>query len=257
MCNNTVSLLQVKVTFAQSSCTGEKSYVATINSSLPQTFTDGYAPNNLESALQLKHKGSVVSLLAVWIDTAIIIRKLPDGLSVTMRVPGDLSFFSDGLCRGCPRHAYFNVSAYTDIVRSQCPPEVNTNALISCFFLANRMNLIQLENDSYADQCAYNLFKTESLEITRSAMAGVAQDAEMLPDMGIVPVRPVPEEPLPTVPTSYSRTTRATFSQTTTRATVQPTVDLSAFGSAARLGSLNLLTIVGLAVVGVAMSLLR
>ena len=63
-----------------------------------------YVNGNSALQLHLGSDGSVVTILATWMNTTIVIRRLAELLSVTLQVPGQMSFDSEGLCVGCPRH---------------------------------------------------------------------------------------------------------------------------------------------------------
>ena len=96
--------MQVNVTVYADGCNGEtsRSYVAITHLNLPMTFTDGYTHTDENSALQLHVNGTVASILVVYKNFTIVIRQKDFMLSVTLQVPGRDSFFSDGLCSGCP-----------------------------------------------------------------------------------------------------------------------------------------------------------
>ena len=188
--------LKVNVTFYRSAnCLGEtKSYVVTLDdddedSPLPQNFTDQSVPNNCSANLQLiiNSDGTGVSLLATWINSTIVIRKYANHLGVTIQVPGHLGFESDGLCRGCPAHAYFNVSRLNDEMSESCDDE-NWKILYLCFNgFSNRFNIY---NASYADICSYHLWRgntTSHEELT--FLLTVSNDAQLLSDRGYVPPR--------------------------------------------------------------------
>ena len=186
------SHLQVNVTFYRSAnCLGEtKSYVVTLDdASLPQNFTDHSLPNNCSANLQLimNSDGTAVTLLASWINTTVIVRKHANLLGVTVQVPGHLGFESDGLCRGCPAHANFNVSQFNDKASEYCDDE-NWSILYLCFFgFSNRFNI---HNASYADICTYHLWRGNTTSHEElSFLLAVSNDAVLLPDRGNVPPR--------------------------------------------------------------------
>ena len=187
---------QINVTFYRSgNCLGEtKSYVATLNSPLPQNFTDLTVPSNCSANLQLSvdADGSVVSLLATWINTTIVIRRHADLLAVTVQVPGHLAFESDGLCRGCPAHAYFNMTRFNYLMSSiqECSTASNSVTFLCYFGFANRRVFNNVINASYPDVCIYSLWRgnTTSYDVL-SLLLAVSNDAEMLPNDGNIPPR--------------------------------------------------------------------
>ena len=99
--------MQVKVIVnASGTCNPERRlYVAVNNMPLPDTFTEA---DNGNTSLQLHvdDSGTVASILAPWINSTIIIRRISGFLSVSLQVTGHLAFESEGLCTGCPRHQY-------------------------------------------------------------------------------------------------------------------------------------------------------
>ena len=167
-----------------------KSYVATLDSPLPQNFSDHSVPNNCSANLQLivSSDSTAVSLLATWINTTIVIRKHANLLGVTVQVPGHLAFESNGLCRGCPAHAYFNVSRFNDKASEHCESE-NWSVLFLCFNnFSNKFNSIF--NNSYADVCQYSLWRGNTTRYNElSFLVAVSKDAKLLPDRGYVPPR--------------------------------------------------------------------
>ena len=184
------------MTFYRSgSCLREtKSYVATFNSSLPHNFTDQTVPGNCSANLHLSvdADGTVASLLATWINTTIVIRRHADLLSVTVQVPGHLAFESDGLCRGCPAHAYVNMTRFNELMTlsDHCDTE-STDATFLCFFgFANRLEFDSIINASYSDMCIYNMWRgnTTNYDVL-SLLIAVSNDAKMLPDQGYIPPR--------------------------------------------------------------------
>ena len=101
-------LLQVNVTFPASEGCNEQAnfFVAHNYRSLPSVFVDesgGALPPS--PALQLHHSegGTVITLIATWLNTTIIIRRVEGFLAVTLTVTGHMAFESQGLCTaGCP-----------------------------------------------------------------------------------------------------------------------------------------------------------
>ncbi len=249
--------IQVNITFSPSPCSGAAtlSYVATNSASLPLTLTDGRTLDNSNSPLQLKSSttsanSSVVSLLAVWINTTIIVRRHNDALSVSVYIPGDMSFYSEGLCRGCPRHAYFNVTSFNSQVATRCSSS-NYDAIFQCFIHSELVDQIQfndITNNTYLEHCQFNLYKKESLDAL-SIMRSVGQDARLLPDIGFVPIVVVPSPPSPspgTYPSSSptiiieTSTDHVETSSTTASTT---TTDNDFFNSASSLSQLNFVTV--------------
>ena len=189
--------MQVNVTFYPSgNCLREtKSYVAFSNSALSPNFTDQTTPNNANTCgstllMNTDRNGSVVTLLAPWINTTIIIRRYAELLAVTLQVPGHLSFESDGLCRGCPAHTFFNVSRFDHevLVSSNCRDESN-NAVFNCYvILANQFS--EVINITYTEMCKYSLFRSNSSSFdVLSFLKAVSEDAKLLGSYGNVPRR--------------------------------------------------------------------
>lgn len=218
------------MTFSAHACSEQKSYVATNDSPLAFSFTDTTIPDNPSSPLQLNVSdgGMVVTLRALWINTTVIIRQYSNFLSATFQVPGHLSFESEGLCLGCPRHAYFNVTSFNNGVRDHCGT-ANDDTLYNCFVYGGVTNRFELSNDTYVDYCTFDTYKTESLD-TLSLMNGIANDAELLSDFGIVPIRPEPSVPpfltLPPLETTSSEVeTTSTRRVQTTSATTERQIE--------------------------------
>ena len=259
------------------------SYVATNESPLPLTLTNGLTPNNSNSALQLKHttNSSVITLLAVWINTTIIIRQHGNALSVVIQLPGDLSFHSEGLCRGCPRHAYFNVTEKNNEVRSHCYQQ-NEDAVFRCFFqpeLLNRGDFNEILNDTYHDYCEFDLHTTESIDSV-ALLKAIGHDSGLLQDRGFVPVVIVPTIEIPSYTTASETASETTLPPTTTIAsetTLPPittitttttttrrasivsmtTTEDEIFSSASTVSQLNFVTLSGLLLCSLARYLIR
>lgn len=177
--------------YRSANCLGEtKSYVVTLDDDpLPQNFTPQYVPNNCSANLQLiiNSDGSGVSLLAMWINSTVVIRKHANHLGVTIQVPGHLGFESDGLCRGCPAHAYFNISQFNEETSERCEAE-NWSVLYLCF--TGFSNRFSIYNASYADICSYHLWRGNTTSHEElSFLLTVSNDAQLLSDRGYVPPR--------------------------------------------------------------------
>jgi len=93
------------VTVFADECNGQKtrSYVAVAYFNLPTSFSDGHTHTEECSALQLHVNGSVASILVVYKNFTVVIRQKDFMLSITLQVPGQDTFFSQGLCSGCPQ----------------------------------------------------------------------------------------------------------------------------------------------------------
>ena len=107
------NILQVLVTvLPDENCNPEtQSYIATSNSPLPTVFTGASSPhNNHNSPIQLHTniEGTLTTILATWINSTIVIRRIHGYLGVTLHVTGRMAFESEGLCTGCPRHQFIS-----------------------------------------------------------------------------------------------------------------------------------------------------
>ena len=96
------------MTIFPDACNGQRkhSYVVESFLSLPTSFSGDSTPHvNANSSLQLhvSDDGTVASILMVYSNFTIVLRKVDFMLSVTLQVPGSASYFSEGLCSGCPR----------------------------------------------------------------------------------------------------------------------------------------------------------
>ncbi len=197
----------------------------------------------------------MISLLAVWMNTTIIVRGYGDALSVTVHIPGDMSFFSDGLCRGCPRHAYFNTTEVNNQVSAHCA-EANSAAVLSCFVyseLVNQFAFDKIVNNTYVDYCQFDMYQKQSADAL-SVMRSVGQDAKLLPDVGFVPVVVIPTIQTPSSATSEPDSTSSsttTLTKTTIKSTETTTTLLSETSdnnfpnSASSLSQLNFVTALG------------
>lgn len=196
--------VQVNVTFYSSgNCLAEtKSYVAFADSPLSPNFTDHTAPNNTNtcgSTLQMNFDpddsggGVVVTLLAPWINTTVVIRRhaQPDLLAVTLQVPGHLAFESDGLCRGCPAHTHFDIVNYSTITLGGGCGDVSNNALYHCWGFTNSIpEFSDVINITYGEICRYNLLRANSSNYGMlSFQKAVIEDAKLLDNHGNVPPR--------------------------------------------------------------------
>lgn len=229
--SNVYTHLQVNVTFFRSgNCLEEtKSYVASLDSTLSQTFTDQTSTNNTASNLQLSvdPNGNLVTILATWINTTIVIRRYADLLSVTLQVPGHLAFESDGLCRGCPAHAYLNVTQFNyRMTASDCVDESNA-ATFNCFIhgeVSNKLEFNSILNSTYSDICVYSLWRHNSTDNSvLSFIRAVSDDARRLIDHGFVPARPYPViDPGDTGDPADSSSTTTDSSSTTTDSYINP-----------------------------------
>ena len=169
-----------------------KSYVAFANSPLSPNFTDDTAPgtSNCGSTLQmnLDPNGGVVTLLAPWINTTVVIRTHADLLAVTLQVPGHLAFESEGLCRGCPAHAYFDAVEFSTNA-GDCIEE-STTALFLCWEFTRDLFSEEASNISYGEICRYNLLRANSSDYgVVNFQKAVVADALLLRNYGNVPQR--------------------------------------------------------------------
>ena len=182
--------------YPSGNCLAEtKSYVALADSTLSQNFTDQTQPNTNTCGSRLQMNidpdDTVVTLLATWINTTIVIRRHADLLAITLQVPGHLAFESDGLCRGCPAHTYVNVTHFLDrILYSNCIDESNY-ATFHCFFsFANIEEFSDIINITYSDTCKYSLWRGNSSNFdVLSLLIAVSEDAKLLPSYGNIPPR--------------------------------------------------------------------
>lgn len=169
-------------------------------SPLPTTFTDSTVtdPQNSALLLQVDEDGSLATLLALWVNATIVIRRHEGFLSVTLQVPGRVSFQSDGLCTGCPPHAYVNITDYKNKMQDLCIAEtsaVSTN----CFLHAgvqNQQSFSPIVNNTYLEACVYSLYKGGNVSILE-LFNRIASDAKLLPSRGFVPPRPGPIDSIP------------------------------------------------------------
>lgn len=87
-----------------------RSYVAYPNMPLPINFigTSGTHNNTgLPLQLHMSEDGTVITIIATWLDTTIAIRQMDGFLAVTLQVTGEMAFESEGLCTaGCPVYQY-------------------------------------------------------------------------------------------------------------------------------------------------------
>lgn len=180
--------------YSSGSCLSEtKSYIAFANSPLSPNFTDDTAPNGCGSTLQMNmdssDAGGVVTLLAPWINTTVVIRRYADLLAVTLQVPGHLSFESDGLCRGCPAHAHFDAVEFS--TNSGNCWQVSSAALFHCWeFTQNIPQLENVINITYGEICRYNLLRANSSDYgVLSFQKAVVEDAKLLRSFGNIPQR--------------------------------------------------------------------
>lgn len=183
--------------YSSGSCLAEtKSYVAFANSPLSPNFTDDTAPNTdntcgstLQMNMNSTDAGGVVTLLAPWINTTVVIRRYADLLAVTLQVPGHLSFQSDGLCRGCPAHAHFDAVKFSTNL-GDCSGVSNT-ALFHCWeFTQNLPEFADVVNITYGEICRYNLLRANSGGYgVLSFQKAVVEDAKLLRSFGNVPRR--------------------------------------------------------------------
>lgn len=171
-----------------------KSYVAFADSPLSPNFTDHTSPdsNTCGSTLQMNmdpNDDGVVTLLAPWINTTVVIRRHANLLAVTLQVPGHLAFESDGLCRGCPAHAHFDVFEFS--TNAGGCRDVSTNALFHCWeFTQNVPQLDTVINTTYGEICRYNLLRGNSSDYgVLSFQKAVIEDAMLLHNDGNVPPR--------------------------------------------------------------------
>ncbi len=237
--------------------------MATNELPLPLTLTNGQTPDNSNSALQLKHtaNSSAITILAVWINTTIIIRQYGNALSVVVQLPGELSFRSEGLCRGCPKHAYFNVTKKNSEVSSYCGRQ--TDAAISrCFVESELINEDEFEgisNNTYFDYCLFDLHRTANIDAV-SMLKAIGRDSILIPGRGFVPVVILPTIETPsyatlaesetTLPLTTTTTTTITTRRVQTTNTVPMTTtedaDFDMFSSASIGSQLNFVTLLGL-----------
>ena len=226
--SNHTRLTKVNITFHSHNCNPEeRSYVAYNMQPLPSDFTPSLVDNET-SPLQLMYgqDQSVVTLMATWLNATVIIRQYSDFLSVTLRVPREMSLSSEGLCTGCPSHMYVNLTSFFDLILSRCPSD-NTKALNSCFDyggVANEDGLDHVHNNSYLEACVFNLFKTKTSEAL-SMINAIASDAKLLVNVGQDP-RPVPTLPPLPHPSTDSSTTHSSTEVSSATSLHSPTCTL-------------------------------
>lgn len=183
--SNHTRLTRVNITFHSHVCNPvERTYAAFNTEPLPSDFAPALAEGD-PSSLQMTfgQDQSVVTLMAPWLNATIIVRQYAQFLSVTLRVPREMSLDSEGLCTGCPSHMYVNLTSFLDLLPSLCPGD-NNRALEGCFDrLANVPGLIEVRNNSYVEACVYSLFKTKSLDAF-SMINAIASDARLLDNIG-------------------------------------------------------------------------
>ncbi len=195
---NHTRLTKINVTFHTHECNSVvRTYMAYNTEPLSSEFTPPWEDNSTSPLqLMLGEDGSVVTLMATWLNTTIIIRQYAEFLSITLQVPLEISLESEGLCTGCPSHLYLNITAINDQVPSFCPDD-NERAIHNCFDhagVANRRPLENVHNNSYLEACIFSMFKIKTSEVITMFNA-IAGDAELLGNVG---------EPAGTPPVTFS-----------------------------------------------------
>lgn len=184
---NHTRLSKINVTFHTHNCNSvARTYTADNMEPLASEFTPPRS-DNTTSPLQLTlgEDGTVVTLMATWLNTTIIIRQYAQFLSITLQVPGEILLESKGLCTGCPSDLYVNITAFNDRVSSSCS-EDNKKSIYNCFEhagVANTHPLTNLFNNSYLDACVFSMFKIRTPEVL-SMFNAVASDAKLLMNIG-------------------------------------------------------------------------
>ena len=181
-------LAKINVTFYAHSCNMvARSYVAEVSSPLPSDFTPPITePDGSTASLPLQllpgSNGNVVTLFATWLNAVIIIRQYAGFLSVTIQVPNELSYESEGLCTGCPQHMYVNITHLNSQIVSTCGSD-SFRAHEYCFNhggVVNQDHLINVINNSYFDACVYSLYRTNDSANVLSVYNAVADDAKLM-----------------------------------------------------------------------------
>ena len=181
-------LAKINVTFYAHSCNMvARSYVAEVSSPLPSDFTPPITePDGSTASLPLQllpgSNGNVVTLFATWLNAVIIIRQYAGFLSVTIQVPNELSYESEGLCTGCPQHMYVNITHLNSQIVSTCGSD-SFRAHEYCFNhggVVNQDHLINVVNNSYFDACVYSLLRTNKSANVLSVYKAIADDAKLM-----------------------------------------------------------------------------
>lgn len=205
---NRTRLTSVNVTFHAHECNPTATTYTAYNS---MPLASNFTPDSSNSVLQLAFgaDGSVVTLMATWLNATIIIRQHAEFLSVTLQVPRVMSLEGEGLCTGCPSHMYVNITSFNSMFPSLCP-DLNLRVLTDCFDhggVVNQNELLHIQNNSYLDACVYHLFKIRTSDVL-SMFSGIADDAKLLVNVG--------DEPLtfPTISSSSSSSNSPTATST-------------------------------------------
>lgn len=214
--------LQVNVTFPSTSCNANAhSYVAYRGQDLPQTFIGIGSP---QSELHISNKGSVVSILAPWLNFSIIIRNQGGFLSVVTQIDADEMAASEGLCKtGCPMHTRVD---HAEITKKKCEMDQN-NALLGCFTslleaLENEVYDREDARGSYYSMCTRDVLTQSSYDIIPFLKAA-AKDSNLLQDWKpFVLPDPVPPPEVP-ITTHNTQSTTTPTKQTTPTTGTMPT----------------------------------
>lgn len=224
--SNHTRLTRINVTFHEHECNpSARTYAVNNSEPLPSDFVSSQ-PDNSDSPLQILfgEDRSVVTLSDTWLKATVVIRKYVDFLSVTLQVPREVSLASEGLCTGCPSHMYINITTFNNLYPPLCP-EVNNKVLGDCFDhggVANINELVHIMNNSYLDACVYSLFKIGRPLDVLTMFNAIADDAQLLVDVGNDPTT------LPTIPTTLPLPLVDTSTQSTPITNSPSTMEVSA-----------------------------
>lgn len=237
--SNHTRLTLINVTFHDHECNPTvRTYTAYNLEPLPSDFEPATSDNST-NPLQIVpgEDGTVVTLMAIWLNTTIIIRQYAEFLSITLQVPREMSLESDGLCTGCPPHQYIDILSISEAYSSLCE-EVNRRVLNFCFDHGGVANnrLINVQNNSYLEACVFSLFKIERTVDVLAMFNAIADDAKLLVNIGEEPTTP------PTPDPDFSYTGGGGGGDESTTMLVDVTTS-TALPSQARCSTLTLITI--------------
>ena len=189
----------MNVTLHSHSCSPHSvSYTASVTADLPERVT------GLSDELLTVENGTVVTILAPWINTSIVIHRTESHLSLTLQVPEPLTREGEvaGLCsEGCP--AGYDVEPnVVEVPEYECG-ENKMSILVMCLTLG--LTTPPVGTMLYSKLCSYDILLTHDLSLL-SLYVALNQDALALSDE-TTPTTTVPttSETPPTTPEPTSQ----------------------------------------------------
>jgi hypothetical protein len=194
----------INITLYSSDCTAGAvfNYVANADKDLPQHISSSQLnvlPLFQPLEFTVDSSRTTASILAPWINTTIVLRRILGYLSIVVQMPASLAFQSYGLCHiGCPIHTQHNINVE---LSRYCTPIYNP-AINFCGINATLINSGP-SSLNLVNACTFDILKSKTYKPPH-LYRNMIEDYKALPNVGkyITPEPNVPPfvEPLDSPP---------------------------------------------------------